>query len=149
MPRDLYLTLGTAMLLALAIWVFPNQFLWTKFVPKSFLTEYFPLPFAPGWFLVSIILTPVVWMERSIKRAARNAYISVVSSALVIVPVVLYLRDERITVTNLLLQLIWVKCICVPPLMAHILLKKLSRFVPIVWRFIRRKRSAVGLGSPN
>lgn len=73
MQRENLAMLSSSILLGLAIVALPNQFLFSKVVPHSFWTAYFPLPFGAGWFITFIVLVPVVWMSKSLFGAIKGA----------------------------------------------------------------------------
>lgn len=113
----------SAILLGLAILVLPNQFLFSKTVPNSFWTKYFPLPFGAGWFITFIALFPVAWLNKSVVGAVKRSSLGVLLSISVAVPVALFIIGGTLSPNNLLSQYLWVGIICAPPLMLQIVLR--------------------------
>jgi len=81
---------GSGILIALAIIALPNQFLFSKTVPNSFWTRYFPLPFGAGWFLTFVVLTPSIWMSDGKIRSIRKSLLYTLIAPFVAVPISLF-----------------------------------------------------------
>jgi hypothetical protein len=124
--RDKFATVGSMILLGLAIVVLPNQFLFSKTVPNSFWTEYFPLPFGAGWFITFIALFPIVWFNKTVIIAAKNSILGLLLSILVSVPIAVFIIGGTLSPSNLLGQYFWVGIICIPPLILLLVLRWLS-----------------------
>jgi hypothetical protein len=114
---------ASVILLGLAILVFPHQFLFSKFVPNSFWTAYFPLPFGAGWFITFIALLPVVWLNKSVAGAVKSAISGLFLVICMTVPIALLMIGGSLSPHNLLSQYLWVSMICAPPLLLQIVLK--------------------------
>ena len=123
MQRTKFSLIASSVLLWLSIIVFPNQFLFSKIVPNSFWTEYFPLPFGAGWFVTFIILLPVAWFDNSLVSSIKNSILGVLVSVVLAVPIALFLIGSTLSINNLLNQYVWVFVICLPPLILHIVLR--------------------------
>ncbi len=134
MQRERLAMVGSGIFFGLAIITLPNQFLFSKTVPNSFWTEYFPLPFGPGWFITFIVLVPVVWMNKSAFSAIKASLSSLLPSILVAVPVSLSVIGGTLSPNNLLNQYLWVGVICVPPLLLQIILRWFSCFYMEKWQ---------------
>ena len=102
--RYQYAALCSTALLGLAIVVLPDQFLFSKTVPNSFWTEYFPLPFGAGWFITFIALGPVVWCTKALSGALKSAGSVTLLSILMAVPISLLVGGGTLSVNNLLYQ---------------------------------------------
>jgi hypothetical protein len=124
---------ASAILLGVAILVFPNQFLFAKTIPNSFWTEYFPLPFGAGWFITFIALFPVIWLNRSTAGAIKSSVLGVFLSICVATPVALFIIGGTLSPNNLLSQYLWVGIICAPPLMLQIILRWLLHLYSGKW----------------
>ena len=133
MQREKLAMLCSGVLLGLAIVAFPDQFLFSKTVPNSFWTEYFPLPFGAGWFITFIVLVPVVWMNKSVFSAIKAAILSVLPAMLMAVPISLSIIGDTLLPNNSLNQYLWVAIIAVPPLLLHIVLRWCSCFYADKW----------------
>jgi hypothetical protein len=125
--RTKFSLIASSVLLWLSIIVFPNQFLFSKIVPSSFWTEYFPLPFGAGWFVTFIILLPVAWFGISLVSSIKNSILGVLVSVVLAVPMALFLIGGTLSINNLLNQYVWVFITCLPPLILHIVLRFLFR----------------------
>lgn len=123
MQRMKFSLIASSVLLWLSIIVFPNQFLFSKTVPNSFWTEYFPLPFGAGWFVTFIILLPVAWFGDSLVYSIKNSTLGVLFSVVFSVPIALFLIGGALSINNLLNQYVWVFITCLPPLILHIVLR--------------------------
>jgi ABC-type spermidine/putrescine transport system permease subunit I len=121
--RTKFSLIASSVLLWLSIIVFPNQFLFSKIVPNSFWTEYFPLPFGAGWFVTFIILLPVAWFGNSLVSSIKYSTLSVLFSVVFAVPIALFLIGGALSINNLLNQYVWVFITCLPPLILHIVLR--------------------------
>jgi hypothetical protein len=121
--REKLTAVGSAILLGLAILVLPNQFLFTKTVPNSFWTEYFPLPFGAGWFITFVALFPVVWLNKPVIRVVKISVLVVLLSMCIAVPIALFIIGGTLSPNNLLSQYVWVGIICSPPLILQIVLR--------------------------
>ena len=128
MQREKLAMVGSGILFGLAIVIFPNQFLFSKTVPTSFWTEYFPLPFGAGWFITFVALVPVVWVNKSALNAIKGSISSLLPSMLVAVPISLSVIEGALSPNNLLNQYLWVGIICIPPLLFQIILRWFSCF---------------------
>lgn len=125
--------LCSGILFGLAVVAFPDQFLFSKTVPNSFWTEYFPLPFGAGWFITFIVLVPAAWMNKSVFSAIKAAVLSLLPAMLVAVPISLSIIGDTLLPNNLLNQYLWVAIIGVPPLLLHIVLRLCSCFYANKW----------------
>jgi len=123
MQREKLAMLGSGILFCLAIVALPNQFLFSKTVPNSFWTEYFPLPFGAGWFIAFVVLIPVVWLNISVAGAIKASIACLIPSVLLAVPLSLSIAGDTLSPNNLLNQYLWVGIVCVLPLMLHITLR--------------------------
>lgn len=126
MQREKLAMMGSGILFGLAIVVLPNQFLFSKTVPNSFWTLYFPLPFGAGWFITFILLLPVVWVNNSVFSAIKGSLSSLLPAMLVAVPISLFVIGGTLSSNNLLYQYLWVCLVCVPPMLLQIILRWLS-----------------------
>ena len=125
--------LCSGILFGLAVVAFPDQFLFSKTVPNSFWTKYFPLPFGSGWFITFIVLVPVAWMNKSVFSAMKAAILSVLPAMLMAVPISLSIIGDSLLPNNLLNQYLWVAIIAVLPLLLHIVLRWCSCFYANKW----------------
>ncbi|WP_154667201.1 hypothetical protein [Niveispirillum irakense] len=128
MKREKLAVLCSGIILGLAIIFLPDQFLFSKTSPKSFWTEYFPLPFGAGWFITFIVLVPVIWINNSVLSAIKGSIASLLLSILIAVPISLSIIGRTLSPNELLYQYPWVGIICVPPLLMHIILRWLTCF---------------------
>lgn len=133
LEREKLAMVASGILCWLAIVALPNQFLFSKTVPNSFWTEYFPLPFGAGWFIAFLVFTPVVWMNKSVFGSIKNSIFSLVPSVLVAVPISLSIIGGTLSPTNLLSQYLWVGVICTPPLLLQIILRWCSYLYANKW----------------
>lgn len=123
MQREKWAMIGSGVLFGLAIVALPNQFLFSKAVPNSFWTAYFPLPFGTGWFIALIVLIPVVWLNKSVTGALKGSIACLLPSVLVAVPISLSITGGTLSANNLLNQYLWVGVVCVPPLILQMTLR--------------------------
>ncbi|MBU2114113.1 MAG: hypothetical protein KKE94_10135 [Gammaproteobacteria bacterium] len=133
MQREKLAMLCSGILFGLAIVAFPDQFLFSKTVPNSFWTEYFPLPFGAGWFITFIVLVPAVWMNKSVFSAMKAAILSVLPAMLMAVPISLSIIGDSLLPNNLLNQYLWVAIIALLPLLLHIVLRWCSCLYADKW----------------
>lgn len=133
MQRGKLASIGSVIFLGLAILVFPNQFLFSKTVPNSFWTEYFPLPFGAGWFIAFIVLIPVVWLNKLVFGTIRNSVLGVLLSIFIAVPIALFIIGGTLSSVNVLAQCLWAIVICFPPLMVQIFLRWLFSVYAKKW----------------
>jgi hypothetical protein len=132
--REKLAMLGSGIIFGLAIIYFQDPFLFSKTVPRSFWTEYFPLPFGAGWFITFVVLVPVVWINKSVFSAIKGSISSLLLSALVAVPISLSITGETTSLNNLLNQYLWVGITCIPPLLVQIILRWCSCFYVKNWQ---------------
>ena len=111
------------MLLMLAIIGLPDLYLFSKVVPNTFWTKYFPLPFGAGWFVTFLIVIPAVWFNQKIPVAIKGSMASVLLSILVAVPISEYIFGSKLTFNSVFNQYLWVGLICMPPLILQIVLR--------------------------
>ncbi len=133
MQRYQYAALCSTALLGLAIVVLPDQFLFSKTVPNSFWTEYFPLPFGAGWFITFIALGPVIWCTKALSGALKSAGSVTLVSILMAVPISLLMGGGTLSVNNLLYQYLWLGIICLPPLILHAVLRLIYGYFAKKW----------------
>ncbi len=119
MQREKLAMVGSGILFCLAIVALPNQFLFSKTVPNSFWTEYFPLPFGAGWFIAFIALIPTIWLNLSVAGAMKASIACLLLSVLLAVPLSLAITGDTLSLNNLLNQYLWVGVVCVPPQILH------------------------------
>ena len=125
MQRVNLAAVGSTILLCFAIIVFPDQFLFSKTVPNSFWTGYFPLPFGADWFITFIALFPVIWFSESLVGAIKRSILVAVISVCLAVPVALLIIGGTLSANNLFNQYLWVGIICFPPLILQIVMRSL------------------------
>ncbi len=125
MQRVKFAAFGSAILMWFAIILLPDQFLFSKIIPTSFWTEYFPLPFGAGWFITFIALFPVIWLSESVVGAIKSSVLGVLLSICTAVPIALFIIGGALSPNNLLNQYLWVGIICFPPLILQIVLRAL------------------------
>ncbi|MDH2434609.1 hypothetical protein QCD60_18865 [Pokkaliibacter sp. MBI-7] len=121
--REKFAAVGSAILLGLAILILPNQFLFSKTMPNSFWTEYFPRPFGAGWFITFVVLCPVCWLNKSVVGAVKSSILGVVLSIFIAVPIALIIIGGKLSSNNLLSQYVWVGITCYPPLILQAVLR--------------------------
>ncbi len=121
--RENIAAIGSGILLGLAIVMLPNQYLFSKTVPNSFWTEYFPLPFGAGWFITFVALFPIVWLNKSVVGAIKISVLGVLLSICMAVPFALLIIGGTLSPNNLLNQYLWVGIICFPPLILQLVLR--------------------------
>ncbi len=108
---------------------FPDQFLFSKTVPNSFWTKYFPLPFGAGWFISFIALLPIIVTKSPLLPTIKWAFTSMCTSILVCVPISVFIAGGTLSINNFINQYMWVSLMCIPPFIVQMLLKSL-----IGWR---------------
>ncbi len=143
MRREALIIFLSGILLGLAIIILPNQFLFSKTVPKSFWTEYFPLPFGAGWFITFIVLVPVIWLNKSVRSFVQGSLLGSALSILASVPISLSIIGGSLSVNNLSGQYIWVCGIFVPPCLLHFILRCFS-----IWIKKKANRVTGGFSPP-
>lgn len=117
-----YSFIFSALLLSSAIIMLPAQFLFSKTVPASFWTAYFPLPFGAGWLISFVLLIPALWL--SPWRKTLIGALPMVSALIVCAtPLAMLCNDYPLTLNNLLGQYIWLVIICLPPCLVHLILR--------------------------
>lgn len=139
MGREILLIAASGILLGLAIVALPNEFLFSKTVPNSFWTEYFPLPFGAGWFLSFLSLIPVIWLASSTSKASTCGIVAVVASVMVAVPISVAMTERWFSLGSLIYQYIWVGIICFPPLILHVSLRWGASVLTSRWLTSRSK----------
>ena len=123
MQREKLATIGSTILLGIAIIGLPNQFLFSKNVPNSFWTEHFQVPFGAGWFIAFIVLAPAIWSNKSLLRSIKNSTLCTLLSMLIAVPLSLFMMSGTLSLSNLFSQYLWVSMLCIPPLILQIVLR--------------------------
>ncbi len=98
-----------------AIIAFPDQFLFSKTVPSSFWTKYFPLPFGAGWFISLIALFPIIFTRTTLTTTIKWTFTCLLLSVLVCVPISIFVAGYSLSINNVLGQYMWVSLICIPP----------------------------------
>lgn len=117
---------SSTVILTFAILVLPNQFLFSKTVPNSFWTAYFPLPFGAGWFITFITLIPVFWFNKTLIDAIKRSVLSVVLSLCVAIPVAMFMTSATFSFNNVFNQYLWAGILCFPPLLLHVVFKGIA-----------------------
>lgn len=139
MNREILTSLTSEVFLCIAIILFPHQYLFSKTVPNSVWTQYFPLPFGAGWFLTFLVLVPVIWFSTSVFKSARGGIITLLVSVILAVPVSMIMSERTLTLNSLLNQYIWVGVICLPPYLLHLSLRWFASALDIQWLTNRSK----------
>ena len=133
MNREIATIIISIIFLCVAIILLPNQFLFSKIVPNSIWTEYFPLPFGAGWFIAFISLIPAIWFASSTPKAFMGGITAVLTSVMVAVPISVAMIDGSLTPNNLLNQYIWVGIICFLPCILHLSLRWTASALKLKW----------------
>ncbi|WP_347332590.1 hypothetical protein [Marinimicrobium locisalis] len=120
MIRKYVPALISGLLIVVVIILFPHQFLFSKIVPNSLWTEYFPVPFGAGWFISLLVLFPSVWFSGGVRQALKGAVACIICAVIVAVPISVGLVGDALSVNNVINQVVWVSLILVPPCIVHI-----------------------------
>lgn len=126
MNRTVLAIVSSAVLLFLATYVWPELFLFSKFMPNSFWTKYFPIPFGGGWVLTALAMLPTLLMLRGTWRSLLGMLAAFSIGMGIAVPASIEQGFGSLTANNLLGQYMWAGIVCGPPVLALFTQKSLA-----------------------
>ena len=107
----------------------PFLFIFSKILPASFWSTLLPPPFAAGWLISFILLTPAVWTAIHLQQAFKNTLYTLCCTLLPGVPLALTIISASTSVNNLSYQYILALLILMPPAMLQLVLFSAYKFL--------------------